>query len=128
MSSGICRPHPSADLARPPAPDGRAIPDGRRPSRPGDGPCRHAPLRQGRRPDSRGRARKCGQQRAEHRLFTAHVPAPGDLRPPWDGAQLLSSPYREAAEQVAHLAIADLDAFLEGYVEGWIPDGWITLG
>jgi hypothetical protein len=45
-------------------------------------------------------------------------------------AQALSrcSPHRQAAEQVAHLAIADLDAFLEGYVEGWIPDGWITLG
>lgn len=68
------------------------------------------------------------KQRAEHRLFTAHVPAPGDLHPPWDGAQLLWSPYREAAEQVAHLSIADLDAFLQGYVEGWIPDGWITLG
>ncbi len=68
------------------------------------------------------------QLRAERRLFTAHVPAPGDLHPPWDGVQLVWVPYGEAAAQVAHLAIADLDAFLQGYVEGWIPDGWITLG
>ncbi|MBA2806909.1 hypothetical protein E0500_005475 [Streptomyces sp. KM273126] len=68
------------------------------------------------------------QQRAERRLFTAHVPAPGDLHLPWGGAQLVWFPYGAAAAQVAHLAIMDLDAFLEGYVEGWIPDGWITLG
>lgn len=68
------------------------------------------------------------QQRADRRLFTAHVPAPGDLHPPCGGAQLVWLPSGEAAAQVTHLAIADLDAFLEGYVEGWIPDGWITLG
>ncbi|MGW1169926.1 hypothetical protein [Streptomyces sp. NPDC002550] len=67
------------------------------------------------------------QQRAQRRLFTAHVPAPGDLHPPWDRAQLLWFPYGEVAAQTADLAIADLGAFLEGYVEGWIPDGWITL-
>ncbi|MFB8176034.1 hypothetical protein ACFC8N_08135 [Streptomyces sp. NPDC055966] len=67
------------------------------------------------------------QQRAQRRLFTAHAPAPVDLHPPWDRGQLLWLPYSEVAAQVAGLAIGDLDAFLEGYVEGWIPDGWITL-
>ena len=37
-------------------------------------------------------------------------------------------PYCEAAAQLAHLAIAGLDAFPQGYVEGWIPNAWITLG
>jgi len=69
-----------------------------------------------------------GQQCGERRLFTAHVPEPGDLHAPADGTHLVWLPYDEAAAQVAHLTITDLDAFLEGYVEGWIPDGWITLG
>jgi hypothetical protein len=73
----------------------------------------------------RGRA---AQKRAERRLFTARVPTPGDLQSPWEGTQLVWFPYGEAAVQVAHLAITDRDALLEGYVEGWIPDGWITLG
>ena len=68
------------------------------------------------------------QQRVERRLFTAHVPASGDLHPPQEDTHLVWSPYGEAAAQLAHLAIADLDAFLQGYVEGWIPNGWITLG
>ncbi len=68
------------------------------------------------------------QQRAERRLFTAHAPAPDDLHAPADGAQLMWLPHGDAAAQVTHLAIADLDLFLQGYAEGWIPDGWITLG
>ncbi|MEU9034627.1 hypothetical protein AB0D45_06890 [Streptomyces sp. NPDC048352] len=29
---------------------------------------------------------------------------------------------------MAHLGIPELEQFVEGYVDGWIPDGWITLG
>ncbi|MFF7643967.1 hypothetical protein [Streptomyces canus] len=68
------------------------------------------------------------QPRAECRLFTAHIPAPGDLHAPGDGAHLVWCPYGDVAAEVAYLAIADLGLFLQGYVEGCIPDGWITLG
>ena len=68
------------------------------------------------------------QPRAERRLFTAHVPAPDDPHAPEDGPHLVWCPYGDVAAEIAHLAIADLDLFLQGYVEGWIPDGWITLG
>lgn len=68
------------------------------------------------------------QQRAERRLFTTHAAARGDLHAPGDGAQLVWLLHGDAAAQMTHLAIADLDLFLQGYAEGWIPDGWITLG
>ncbi|WP_277348172.1 hypothetical protein [Streptomyces zingiberis] len=35
--------------------------------------------------------------------------------------------YAQAAGYAADMGIADLGLFLEGYVEGWIPDGWISL-
>ncbi|MEU9385606.1 hypothetical protein AB0D38_33630 [Streptomyces sp. NPDC048279] len=35
--------------------------------------------------------------------------------------------HTQVASQIAALGIPDLGMFLEGYVEGWIPDGWITL-
>jgi hypothetical protein len=28
---------------------------------------------------------------------------------------------------VEHLAIPELAVFVDGYLGGWIPDGWITL-
>ncbi|NEC86412.1 hypothetical protein [Streptomyces sp. SID12501] len=68
------------------------------------------------------------RRRAERRLFTAHVSSPDVLHAPWDGTQLAWLPHGDAAAQLAHLAIADLDLFLQGYLQGWIPDGWITLG
>ncbi|MGI5450272.1 NUDIX hydrolase [Streptomyces sp. CA-243310] len=54
------------------------------------------------------------------RLFTMHVeggPGPSQLWLPW----------RQALGEVAHLGIPEFEPFLEGYLEGWIPDGWITL-
>ncbi|MEV0113259.1 hypothetical protein AB0H77_08410 [Streptomyces sp. NPDC050844] len=41
---------------------------------------------------------------------------------------VLWMPHNEAAEAVSALGIPDLDLFIEGYVNGWIPDGRITLG
>ncbi len=54
------------------------------------------------------------------RVFTAHTE--GDLRPAW-----LWIPWRQALERVAHHGIPELELFVQGYLEGWIPDGWITL-
>ncbi|MFD6888785.1 hypothetical protein [Streptomyces sp. NPDC059957] len=53
-------------------------------------------------------------------MFTAHVEGA-----PW--ATQLWVPWRQALAEVAHLAIPEFELFLEGYIEGWIPDGWITL-
>lgn len=39
----------------------------------------------------------------------------------------MALPYRQVDEHVGHLAIPSLALFPEGYVDGWIPDGWITL-
>ncbi|MGW1494572.1 hypothetical protein [Streptomyces sp. NPDC002402] len=44
------------------------------------------------------------------------------------GESILWVPHAEVAQAVASLGIPDLDAPIEGYVGGWIPDGWITLG
>ncbi len=49
------------------------------------------------------------------------------LSPPYGATRLAWLPYPQVAGHVSHLAIPDLGLFLEGYVEGWIPDGWITL-
>ncbi|WP_327262962.1 hypothetical protein OG444_16855 [Streptomyces sp. NBC_01232] len=53
-------------------------------------------------------------------MFTAHVES--GLRPP-----TLWVPWRQAVGEVAYLGISELGLFVEGYLEGWIPDGWITL-
>ncbi|WP_330296913.1 MULTISPECIES: hypothetical protein [unclassified Streptomyces] len=61
-----------------------------------------------------------GGVRRNARLFTVHVEGgrwPSQLWLPW----------RQALGEVAHLGIPELEPFLEGYLEGWIPDGWITL-
>lgn len=75
-------------------------------------------------------AAPCGQarRRAERRLFTAHVSSQDALHAPWGGTRLVWFPRGDASAQLAHLTITDLDLFLQGYVQGWIPDGWITLG
>ncbi|WP_328690382.1 hypothetical protein OHA74_14555 [Streptomyces phaeochromogenes] len=69
------------------------------------------------------------QRYAERRVLTAHAASPGELHPVDDDAACLEwHPYTQVAALVAHLATPDLDVFLRGYVDGWIPDGWITLG
>ncbi|MFF7036843.1 hypothetical protein [Streptomyces griseus] len=45
-----------------------------------------------------------------------------DSRPP-----MLWVPWRQAVGEVAYLGIPELELFVEGYLEGWIPDGWVTL-
>lgn len=61
----------------------------------------------------------------ERRIFTGHVTSPGAL--PGADVPLVWLPYAQVAEHVGSLEVADLDLFLQGYVGGWIPDGWITL-
>ncbi|WP_159047862.1 NUDIX hydrolase [Streptomyces sp. WM6378] len=63
--------------------------------------------------------------RSEARIFTAHVrrgqAAEAKLGDVW-------LPWRQALPVLDRLAIPELPEFIEGYVDGWIPDGWITLG
>ncbi|MFJ4964300.1 hypothetical protein ACIP6P_17915 [Streptomyces sp. NPDC088729] len=61
-----------------------------------------------------------GQPR-EARLCTAHATAPADGR---EGQWI---PWPDAVQFLKHLALPDLDVFIEGYLGGWIPNGWITL-
>lgn len=58
--------------------------------------------------------------RRNARLYTVHVGS--DSRPP-----MLWVPWRQAVGEVAYLGIPELELFVEGYLEGWIPDGWVTL-
>ncbi|MFE9060932.1 hypothetical protein [Streptomyces violaceusniger] len=64
-------------------------------------------------------------QRGGRRIFTSHVASSGALR--GVGVPLVWLPYAQVAELAAGLEVVDLGLFLEGYVDGWIPDGWITL-
>ncbi|KAK1185268.1 hypothetical protein B7755_048630 [Streptomyces sp. NBS 14/10] len=64
-------------------------------------------------------------EQGERRIFTGHVTSPGGL--PGAAVPLVWLPYAQVAEHVADLGVADLGLFLQGYVGGWIPDGWITL-
>lgn len=61
----------------------------------------------------------------ERRLFTGHITAPGAL--PELAVPLARLPYTRVAEHVGNVGTRELGLFLQGYVEGWIPDGWITL-
>ncbi|MFE3991552.1 hypothetical protein ACFXPW_07615 [Streptomyces goshikiensis] len=63
----------------------------------------------------------CGDGvRRDVRVFTAH--AEDGLRPAW-----LWIPWQQALGEVAHLGIPELQLFVEGYLDGWIPDGLISL-
>lgn len=65
--------------------------------------------------------------RREARVFLAHIVSDGlDPRPNGEGP-IVWYPYVQATKEVRHLAIPELALFLEGYIEGWIPGGWITL-
>ncbi|WP_157878832.1 hypothetical protein [Streptomyces sp. CT34] len=62
------------------------------------------------------------------RLFTAHVDSSGIPRSPYRGAACLRwLAHPEVPCVIDYLGIPDLDHFLEGYVHGWLPEGWITL-
>ncbi|MFC4517304.1 NUDIX domain-containing protein [Streptomyces ehimensis] len=74
-------------------------------------------------PPRGGRAR-----RREVRVFLTRATDPSALTAPACEGELCWVPYRQAARAVADLAIPELEDFLDGYVGGWIPDGWITLG
>ena len=66
-------------------------------------------------------------RRPEAHIFTAHVRSASALNSAGGGGALRWIPYGDAARAVHHLGIPDLGNFLDGYVNGWIPDGWITL-
>lgn len=68
-----------------------------------------------------------GQLAGQRRLFTAHTSHADSLLPPPGATRLVWLPYPQAASHLGHLHIPGLGLFLEGYVDGWIPDGWITL-
>lgn len=68
-----------------------------------------------------------GAHRSEARIFTGHVGPGVPLAHVQGGAELCWVPYRQVPLEVGHVGIPDLGLFLEGYVQGWIPDGWITL-
>ncbi|MFJ8299090.1 hypothetical protein ACIQ9R_24855 [Streptomyces sp. NPDC094447] len=59
--------------------------------------------------------------RREARIFTAHS----------DRLFLVESggwePWEELLPGLNHLELPELALFVEGYIGGWIPDGWITL-
>ncbi|MFI1679103.1 hypothetical protein [Streptomyces sp. NPDC020607] len=62
----------------------------------------------------------------ERRLFTAHATFTGGARAA--DANLVWVAYAQVAKPMVDMGVADLDLFLEGYVGGWIPEGWISLG
>ncbi|KNB50256.1 hypothetical protein AC230_26700 [Streptomyces caatingaensis] len=69
------------------------------------------------------------EPRREARLFLAHLGSPR----PCPARSRCSEPiewvpHTEVAQVIASLGIPELGAFIEGYVDGWIPPGWITLG
>lgn len=66
--------------------------------------------------------------RREARIFFAHLDSEGQDRPGPAGSGISWVPHTSVAEAVAAQHIPELGAFIEGYVDGWIPDGWITLG
>lgn len=63
-------------------------------------------------------------RQGERRVFTAHLTS---LRAVHDEGLYSWLPYGRVAEYVGDVGAADLGVFLKGYVDGWIPDGWITL-
>ncbi|MEU8870174.1 hypothetical protein AB0D24_03260 [Streptomyces javensis] len=65
------------------------------------------------------------QPQGERRVFTGHVTSPGAL--PGTGMPLTWLPYAQVTAYIGDLGVTDLGLFLQGYVDGWIPDGWITL-
>ena len=68
-------------------------------------------------------------RRREARIFMAHLDREAPQFPSGGcGESILWVAHTEVAQAVASLGIPDLDALIEGYVDGWIPDGWITLG
>ncbi|MCX5101318.1 hypothetical protein OG887_17085 [Streptomyces sp. NBC_00053] len=68
----------------------------------------------------------CASRRpVERRLFTAHATFAGGVCAA--GELLAWVPYAQVVGRTAGMAIAELGLFLEGYVGGWIPDGWISL-
>ncbi|MEU0850634.1 NUDIX domain-containing protein [Streptomyces flaveolus] len=69
-----------------------------------------------------------GRSRREAHVFIFRLAAPGD--PPdhlsW-GATRWAGP-EQWQELCARCDLPDVDVLLTGYLEGWIPDGRITLG
>lgn len=67
-----------------------------------------------------------GAGRREGRVFVAHVRTE-DSSVVRMGGTARWVPYTQVGDELGHLAVLELPTFIKGYVEGWIPDGWITL-
>lgn len=68
------------------------------------------------------------ESRREARVFIAHVDT-ADTAPAADGdSPVYWAPRAHGGRLLEHLAIPELDRFIEGYIDGWFPGGWITLG
>ncbi|MCX5200631.1 hypothetical protein OG897_04015 [Streptomyces sp. NBC_00237] len=63
--------------------------------------------------------------RREARIFFAHFPKGS---PSVTDHSIRWVPHTSVAEAVTAQDIPELGPFIEGYIDGWIPDGWITLG
>ncbi len=70
-----------------------------------------------------------GRSRREAHVFIYRLMVSVDLpnSPPRRGPVLWAGP-DQWPELCAHCDLPDVDALLTGYLEGWIPDGRITLG
>jgi hypothetical protein len=67
------------------------------------------------------------ERRREARVNVVHVgTAATSLHSHGDGL-LLWTPHKKASAALTHLHVPELDLFIEGYLDSWIPDGWITL-
>ncbi|MBL1101923.1 hypothetical protein [Streptomyces coffeae] len=65
------------------------------------------------------------RRQGERRIFTGHVTSLCAL--PGADMPLTWLPYAQVAACIGDLGVTDLGLLLQGYVDGWIPDGWITL-
>ncbi|MEU4027635.1 NUDIX hydrolase [Streptomyces anulatus] len=70
-----------------------------------------------------------GRSRREAHVFIFRLAADGDPPEhlPWKGVTRWAEP-EEWPELCTRCDLPDVDVLLTGYLEGWIPDGRITLG
>lgn len=70
-----------------------------------------------------------GRSRREAHVFIFRLAAAGDPPEhlPWRGVTRWAGP-EQWQELCTRCDLPDVDVLLTGYLEGWIPDGRITLG
>lgn len=65
--------------------------------------------------------------RREARVYIAHAKEDQPCLHTHGDETVIWRSHHQAARDVAHLAIPELERFIQGYIEGWIPSGWINL-